>query len=163
MDADLIAQWTIAIASITLLVLLGLSLGIGKLQEWHHRRRDYVTHGRVRSAPLRSAEPRFAAVSAEETNTETAETARRVAETEKEKIHFAETAVADALARLIIAEELDKTTAVKIGAGKKSGEGYQKWSRLVQAAIERQKEPPFPALVEQQLPRWQPEPELKER
>jgi hypothetical protein len=50
----------------------------------------------------------------------------------------AETAVADALARLIIADQLDLTIAVKIGAGKKSGEGYQKWSRLVKAAIARQ-------------------------
>lgn len=52
----------------------------------------------------------------------------------------AETAVSDALARLIIADELDLTTAVKIGCGKKSGEGYQKWSRLVKAGIERQKQ-----------------------
>lgn len=52
----------------------------------------------------------------------------------------AETAIADALARLIIAEELNLTTAVKIGCGQKSGEGYQKWSRLVKSAIERQKQ-----------------------
>lgn len=51
-----------------------------------------------------------------------------------------ETAVAGALARLILADELDLTTAVKIGCGKKSGEGYQKWSRLVKAAMEEQRE-----------------------
>lgn len=56
----------------------------------------------------------------------------------------AETAVADALARLILADELDVTTAVKIGCGKKSGEGYQKWSRLIRAAMERQKEQATP-------------------
>lgn len=52
----------------------------------------------------------------------------------------AETAVSDVLARLIIAGELDLTTAVKVGCGKKSGEGYQKWSRLIRAAMERQQE-----------------------
>ena len=95
---------------------------------------------------------RFSAVSRGETKPETAETRPSVAETEAEKIHFAETEVARALARLIIADELDLTKAVKIGAGKKSGEGYQKWSRLVRAAIEEQRHPEYPTLAAQQRP-----------
>jgi hypothetical protein len=106
--------------------------------------------GGVRSYPLSPSDRRFTAVSSAERNSETGETAPAPAEIEREKIHFAENAVAEALARLVISEELDLTKAVKIGAGKKSGEGYQKWSRLVKAAIERLKEPEFPALAAQQ-------------
>jgi group I intron endonuclease len=59
---------------------------------------------------------------------------------ERRLVIDAETQVAHALARLVVAEEIDLTKVVKIGAGKKSGEGYQKWSGLVKAAIEEQKE-----------------------
>jgi hypothetical protein len=98
-----------------------------------------------RSAPQyvsqkREDDRRFSAVSRGETKPETAETRPSVAEIEAEKIHFAETQVAHALARLVVAEVIDLTKVVKIGAGKKSGEGYQKWSGLVKAAIEEQKE-----------------------
>lgn len=106
----------------------------------------------VRSYPLSPSDRRFTAFSSAEINNETAETARAPAEIEREKISFAETAVAEALARLVIAEELDLSKAVKIGAGKKSGEGYQKWSKLVKAAMERLKEPEYPALAAQQRP-----------
>lgn len=106
--------------------------------------------GGVRSYPLSPGDRRFTAVSSAERNNETDETAPSPAEIEREKIYFAENAVAEALARLVISEELDLTKAIKIGAGKKSGEGYQKWSKLVKAAIERLKEPEFPALAAQQ-------------
>jgi hypothetical protein len=88
----------------------------------------------------REDDRRFSAVSRGETKSETPETRPSVAEIEAEKVHFAETAVARALARLIVAEEVDLTKAIKIGVDKRSGEGYQKWSRLVKAAIEEQKE-----------------------
>lgn len=104
----------------------------------------------VRSYPLSPSDRRFNAVSSAEINNETDETAPAPAEIEREKISFAETAVAEALARLVISGELDLTKAVKIGAGKKSGEGYQKWSKLVKVAIERLKEPEFPTLAAQQ-------------
>lgn len=45
--------------------------------------------------------------------------------------------VADALARLIEAGELDKTPAIKIGLGGKSGDAYQKKKALLDAALER--------------------------
>jgi len=106
--------------------------------------------GGVRSYPLTPSDRRFTAVSSAEINNETDEIPRRIEEIEREKISFAEVAVAEALARLVIAEEVDLTKAIKIGAGKKSGEGYQKWSKLVKAAIERLKEPEFPALAAQQ-------------
>jgi hypothetical protein len=106
----------------------------------------------VRSYPISPSDRHFTAVSSAEINNETGETPRPVEETEREKISFAETAVAEALARLIIAEELDLTKAVKIGAGKKSGEGYQKWSKLIKVAMERLREPEYPALVAQQRP-----------
>ena len=104
------------------------------------------------SYPLSSSDRRFTAVSSAEINNETDETAPSPAEIESEKISFAETSVAEALARLILAGELDLTKAVKIGTGKKSGEGYQKWSKLVKAAMEHLKEPEYPALAAQQRP-----------
>lgn len=118
------------------ILIAGLAMLVLKFVNW----RENMSSRGVRSVALEpNYDSRFTAVSREETNYETAETRPSVAEIEAEKIHFAETEVARALARLIVAEELDLTKAVKIGAGKKSGEGYQKWSRLVKAAIEEQK------------------------
>jgi hypothetical protein len=123
--------------------LIGLIKFLSWIDQVHERgwRASLMSRSDVKSAPQYAGnESRFSAVSRGETNPETPETGRSVAETEAEKIHFAETSVAQALARLVIAEELDLTKAVKIGAGKKSGEGYQKWSKLVKAAIEEQRE-----------------------
>jgi len=58
-----------------------------------------------------------------------------VAETSQEIITFAESEI---LAKLVIAGAIGLTEAVQIGAGAKSGKKYQKHSRLVKAAIERQ-------------------------
>lgn len=101
--------------------------------------RPTMSSSRVRSVPLQpNYDRRFSAVSSAEINDETSETAPTPAETEAEKIAFAENYAADVIARLILADELDLTKAVKIGFGKKSGEGYQKYSRLTRAAMERQ-------------------------
>ena len=137
---------------VAVVALSAVAYGVLLVARWQATRIRYVTHPRVRSEPLRSEDRRFTAVSSAETNNETGETGRASAEIEREKISFAETAVAEALARLVIAEEVDLTKAVKIGAGKKSGEGYQKWSRLVKVAIDRLKEPEYPALAAQQRP-----------
>jgi hypothetical protein len=134
-------------AGMILAALIVVPYKLAKAWLWPH---IMSRSGGVRSYPLSSSDRRFTAVSSAERNNETGETAPSPAEIEREKISFAENAVAEALARLVISEELDLTKAVKIGAGKKSGEGYQKWSRLVKAAIERLKEPEFPALAAQQ-------------
>lgn len=123
---------TVALAGVAYLVLL--------VARWHRNRIHYVQQPRVRSVRLRSDDRRFTAVSPAETNDETDETTGSPTETEQEKIAFAETYAAEVVARLILAEELDLTPTIKIGFGKKSGEGYQKYSRLVRAAMERQKE-----------------------
>ncbi len=111
---------------------------------WRQYFRGHMSSdGRVRSVPLTQTEPVYSASPPRNRNAETPNLARSADDIERDKISFAETAVADALARLILADELDKTKAIKIGAGKKSGEGYQKWARLVGASIDRQKEPQF--------------------
>lgn len=75
-------------------------------------------------------------VSPAETNPETAETPHTSAETVAETFTLGETT---ALARLIVAEKIGLTDAVKIGAGVKSGEAYQKRSRQIKAAVEQLK------------------------
>lgn len=127
-------------------LILGL-VGLIRLLSWLEQVRErglrdmlMSRHGTGYAPPIRADDRRFSAVSRGETKSEIPETRPSVAEIEAEKIHFAETAVAHALARLVTAEEVDLTKAVKIGAGKKSGEGYQKWSGLVKAAIEEQRE-----------------------
>ena len=74
------------------------------------------------------------AVSGGETNSETAETPQRVAETAAESFSLGET---QALARLVAAGKLGLTDAVKIGADAKSGEKYQKRSREIKAEVDR--------------------------
>jgi hypothetical protein len=75
-------------------------------------------------------------VSGEETNLEYVEIPQPVAETSQELITFAESEI---LAKLVIAGAIGLTEAVQIGAGAKSGKKYQKHSRLVKEAIERQR------------------------
>lgn len=135
-----------------LIFLAGIAYAVLLVARWQANRIRYVTPTRVRSYPLSSNDRRFSAVSSAERNSETDETVPSPAEIEREKISFAENFAADHLARLVLAEEVDLSKAIKIGAGKKSGEGYQKWSKLVKAAMERQKEPEFPALAAQQRP-----------
>lgn len=129
----LIAGGVILIAGIAMLAL--------KYVNW---REDMSSRG-VRSVPLRAANNRqFSAVSSEETNSEIPETHPTAAEIEAEKITFAETEVARALARLVLAEKIGLTEAVKTGMGKKSGEAYQRASAQMKAAIEEQKESTTP-------------------
>jgi hypothetical protein len=75
-------------------------------------------------------------ISAPETNCESDEIPQPVAEIDEEKVHFIES---ELLARLIIAGAIGLTEAVQIGAGAKSGKKYTQRSRLVKAAIERQR------------------------
>lgn len=130
-----------------LFALILALVGLIKFLAWVDRAREQgfpsvlmSRHGTGYVSQKVEDDRRFSAVSRGETKPETPETRPSVAEIEAEKIHFAEAAVAHALARLVIAEEVDLTKVVKIGAGKKSGEGYQKWSGLVKAAIEEQRE-----------------------
>lgn len=58
-----------------------------------------------------------------------------VAENQDERIDLEK---ADLLARLVLAGAVGKTRAIQIGAGAQSGKKYQRWSRLVSLAIERQ-------------------------
>lgn len=97
-------------------------------------------YGQVRSRDLpfnSGATVQKAPVSPHFVTSEIAETPDSDAETEAEKISFAETQTAEALARLIIDNKLNLTDAVKIGFGAKSGERYQKYSRLVKEARDR--------------------------
>lgn len=119
-------------------VLAGVAYLVLLVARWNSNRIRYVQPSRVRSVRVYSDDRRFTAISTAETNSETEETPTPSAETEAEKIAFAENYAADVVARLILADELDLTKAVKIGFGKKSGEGYQKYSRLTRAAMERQ-------------------------
>jgi hypothetical protein len=73
------------------------------------------------------------AISLSETKSESAETARRIAEIRAESFTLGET---EALARLVVAEKLGLTDAVKIGAEAKSGERYQRRSRDIKARAE---------------------------
>ena len=75
-----------------------------------------------------------ARISAGESNDETAETSRPVAENEAELIYFGET---QALARLVAAGAIGLTVAVKVGAGAKSGARYQRRSREVKERVEQ--------------------------
>jgi hypothetical protein len=59
-----------------------------------------------------------------------------VAENAAESIDLAKS---ELLARLVLAGEVGKTKAVQIGAGAMSGKKYQKWSRLVEVAMDRQR------------------------
>ena len=140
-------------AGLILAALIVVPYKIAKAWLWPYLKPLIMSRSEgVRSYPLSPNDRRFTAVSSAEINNETDETAPSPAEIEREKISFAENFAAEHLARLILAGELDLTKAVKIGAGKKSGEGYQKWSKLVKAAMERLKEPEFPALAAQQRP-----------
>ena len=137
------------LAVVSVVFLTGIAYFVLLVARWNSDRIRYVTP-RVRGRPLRQeGERRFTAVSREETNTETKETAQPVAETEEEKIAFAETFAADIVARLILAEKVGLTDVVKIGYKAKSGSKYQKCSALVKEAIEREQEPEFPMLTEQ--------------
>jgi hypothetical protein len=133
----------VALCAVAYLVLLAA--------RWNANRVRYVAPERGwREVPQN--DPRFLAVSRGEINFETPDPPRSVAETEQEKITFAETYAADVVARLILAGEIDLTKTVKIGFEAKSGAKYQKYSGLVKAAQERQRQPQFPTLAAQQRP-----------
>lgn len=126
--------------SLALVILAGCAMALLRFLEW----RD-MSSGSVRSTRLDpSVDRRFSAVLPEETNDETDETWRSDEEIEQEKITFAETEIARALARLILAEKIGLTEAVKIGMGKKSGEAYSRASARIKAAIEEQKQTETP-------------------
>jgi len=74
-------------------------------------------------------------VSERKDNLKYVEIPQPVAENDTEKIALAESEI---LARLVIAGAVGLTEAIQIGAGAKSGKKYQRWSRLVRVAIERQ-------------------------
>jgi len=79
-------------------------------------------------------------VSAAKRTPKPAETPHDIRETDGETISFGgspDQAVAASLARLIHAGKLQLTDAVRIGCGAKSGERYQRWSRLIKAALEQ--------------------------
>lgn len=139
------------------IVLTAVAYGVLLVARWNANRIRYVTQPRERAYFGAEPDRRFSAVSREETSLETPETHRSVAEIEQEKIHFAETETARALARLILSDELDLTKAVKVGFSAKSGAKYQKYSSLVKEAIEEQRQLPYPALAAQQRERWEPE------
>lgn len=82
-------------------------------------------------------------VSSEKINPETAETSQLDAETRNELITLGETR---AIARLVASETIGLTEGVKIGAGAKSGERYQKRTRQIKAEVEKLKAPEYPAL-----------------
>jgi hypothetical protein len=94
-------------------------------------------------------EPANRAFSSGETNYEPTETPQRIAEIRAESFTLGET---QALARLVAEKKIGLTDAVRIGADAKSGEKYQKRSRDIKAAVERLREPEFPALAAQQRP-----------
>lgn len=71
-----------------------------------------------------------------ETNLEYIEIPQPVAEIAPESITLGETR---ALARLVLADKIGLTEAVKIGAGAKSGAKYQRRSAELKAEIERQR------------------------
>jgi hypothetical protein len=125
-------------------MLTAVAYGVLLFARWQADRVRYVPPAPARPLQAQPNDRRFSAVSSAEIKKETGETLPSRADIEQEKVSFAETAVAEALARLVIAEEVDLSKAVKIGAGKKSGEGYQKWSKLVKEAMDRQREVPTP-------------------
>jgi len=74
-------------------------------------------------------------VLAPETNLQYIEIPQPVAENTPESIDLAKS---ELLARLVLSGEVGLTKAIQIGAGAISGKKYQKWSRLVRVAMERQ-------------------------
>ena len=74
-------------------------------------------------------------VSAPETNLEYIEIPQPVAENAAESVDLAK---AELLARLVLSGEVGLTKAIQIGAGAQSGKKYQRWTRLVRQAMERQ-------------------------
>lgn len=75
-------------------------------------------------------------ISESESNLEYIEIPQPVAENQAERITLAES---ELLARLVLSGAIGLTEAVQIGAGAKSGKKYQRHSRLVKQAIERQR------------------------
>jgi hypothetical protein len=75
-------------------------------------------------------------ISERESNLAYVEIPQPVAENATESIDLAKS---ELLARLVLAGEVGLTKAVQIGAGAVSGKKYQKWSRLVQVAMDRQR------------------------
>ena len=75
-----------------------------------------------------------AALSPANSTCETAETPQPVAQNPSESITLGET---QALARLVASGKIGLTEAVKIGAGAKSGERYQKRSSEIKAELKR--------------------------
>lgn len=129
--------------------LAAVAYGVLLFARWQANRIRYVAPTRVRSYPLSSSDRRFTAVSSAETNSETGETAQRVAETEEAIFHSGENT---AIARLIVAGAIKLTEGVKEGTGKRSGDAYSKRSKEIQAIVKQMKEPEYPALTAQQRP-----------
>ncbi len=76
-------------------------------------------------------------ISEENSKHEMVETHEPVAEKPSEIITLRES---DILARLVLAKKIGLTEAVQIGAGARSGSKYQQASRMVKAAMDRQRD-----------------------
>jgi len=92
-------------------------------------------HMSISSAESSALEAAYKArISEGNSNDEMVETERPVAESTAKIITLAESEI---LARLILAEKIGLTDAIRIGAGAKSGARYQATSKIVKEAIER--------------------------
>ena len=102
-----------------------------------------------------TADPQEQAENAAKRNSEKAETPQQSGEKQTETFSFAETEakVADALARLVISGDLQKTPAIQKGLQGKSGEAYQAKKALLDAAIERNQPPKYRELDENLKPK----------
>lgn len=74
-------------------------------------------------------------LSESENELEYVEIPQRVAENVPEEIDLEKS---ELLARLVLAGEVGLTKAIQIGAGAQSGKKYQRWTKLVKLAMERQ-------------------------
>lgn len=120
------------------LVLGLLTLGLGSIalgwlvRQWDRLRAHMSSAGVVGGSQNSTGDRANRALSLGETNSETAENLRWVAETEDDIFHSGENT---AIARLIAAGVIKLTEGVKEGTGKRSGDAYSKRSKEIQALV----------------------------
>jgi hypothetical protein len=120
---------------VAFLVIGCLTLGLASmLLGWIVRQWDRLMSRRSGGAGAQSGDESGAnrALSQAETNRETADNLRWVAEREDELFHSGENL---AIARLIAAGVVKLTEGVKEGTGKRSGDAYSKRSKEIQALV----------------------------